>query len=173
MKLEECFEIGFILKPHGLKGALNIQLDVDDPGKYNKMESLLVRNEDQLIPFFISSLQISGSRGILKLEDVDSIEEANKLKSCTLFLPLDNLPALAEDQFYYHDVVGYTIVDSARGRLGQIQNVYTGGNQDLIQMIYKEKEVLIPVSSDIVGKANHYLREVSVNLPEGLLDIYL
>ncbi|MCG8305996.1 MAG: ribosome maturation factor RimM [Cytophagales bacterium] len=173
MKLEDCFEIGFILKPHGLKGAVNIHLDVDDPEKYGKLESVIVRKGNELIPFLVSSLHINGNKGILHFEDVHSVEEAMQLKSATLMLPLSLLPKLNNDQFYYHDVIGYTICDRSLGKLGTIEQIFTGGNQDLISMKYKDKEVLIPVSNEIVGSADHEKNEVNVNLPDGLLDIYL
>ncbi len=173
MQLEEYFEIGYILKPHGLKGAVNIQLDVDDPTKYNKMESVIVRLGDNLVPFFISSLQINGIKGILYLEDINSIQEANELNSCSLLLPIELLPELSKNQFYYHEVIGYEIVDQLHGKLGIIENIFTGGKQDLISMKYLEKEVLIPISNSIVNIANHEKREVYVTLPEGLLEIYI
>ena len=173
MQLEDYFEIGYVIKPHGLKGALNIQFDVDEPGQYTGMESVVVKIDDNLIPFFISSLQINGNKGILTLEDVHTIEQANELKSGTLLLPLELLPKLDADQFYYHDVIGYFIVDQEKGKLGTIENIFSGGNQDLISMRYLEKEVLIPVNNTIVGEANHEKKEVYIHLPEGLLDIYL
>lgn len=173
MQLDDYFEIGFILKPHGLKGAVHIQLDVDDPSKYKGMESVVVKIGNNLIPFFISSLQINGKKGIMSLGDITTIDQANELKSCPLYLPLELLPKLDDDQFYYHDVIGYTIVDEKKGHLGIIENIYTEGNQDLISMNYQKKEVLIPVSDQIVQKANHELKEVFVSLPDGLLDIYL
>jgi len=173
MQLDSYFEIGYIIKPHGLKGAINIQLDVDDPGKYKGMESVVVKIDNNLIPFFISSLQINGNKGILFLQDIKTVDQANELKSCPLLLPLELLPQLEENQFYYHDVIGYTLVDNIKGNLGVIENIYTGGNQDLIVMKYQEKEVLITVNSEIVGQANHDKKEVHVRLPEGLLEIYL
>lgn len=173
MQLEDYFEIGYIIKPHGLKGAINIQFDVDDPGQYTGMESVVVKIDDNLIPFFISSLQINGNKGILSLEDVHTIEQANELKSGTLLLPLELLPKLDDNQFYYHDVIGYFLVDQVHGKLGAIENIFAGGNQDLISMRFREKEVLIPVNNTIVGEANHDKKEVYVHLPDGLLDIYL
>jgi len=173
MVLDDCFEIGYILKPHGLKGALSIQLDVDDPSKYTKMESVIVGIGNNLIPFFISSLQIQGQKGIMSLEDVNSLDEAEKLKSCPLLLPLDLLPKLKKNQFYYHEVIGYQIIDTMKGQLGIIEFVFTAGNQDLISMKYQGKEVLIPINNKIVVHADHDKREVRVNLPDGLLDIYL
>ena len=173
MLLDDYYEIGYILKPHGLKGAVSILLDVDDPAQYSEMESVVVNMDGSLIPFFISSIQINGRKGILSLEEINDIEQAAELKSCSLLLPIEVLPQLDEDQFYYHDVIGFTIVDDHKGKLGEIENIYTEGNQDLISMKYKNREVLIPVSKEIVGKADHEKEEVYVTLPEGLLDIYM
>ena len=173
MQLDDYYEIGFILKPHGLKGAVNIQLDVDEPEEYATMESVFVKIGNELIPFFIASMQLTGNKGVIYFEDVNSFEEAERLRSCPLYLPLDQLPELKEGQFYYHEVIGYTIVDEKEGDLGVIRDVLSGGNQDLISMDYKQKEVLIPVTDDIVLNADHEKKAVFVRLPEGLLDIYL
>lgn len=173
MQLDDYFEIGYILKPHGLRGAVNIQMDVDDPMKYKGMESVIVKVGNNLVPFFISSLQINGIKGILQLADINSYDEAKELKSCPLLLPLELLPKLNENQFYYHEVIGYKIVDQAKGSLGIIENITSGGKQDLIAMNYKDREVLIPVTNEIVHKTDHEKKEVYVNLPDGLLEIYL
>lgn len=173
MQLDDYFEIGYILKPHGLNGAVNIRMDADDPMKYKGMESVIVKIGNNLVPFFISTLQINGKKGILELEDVNSIEEANKLNSCPLLLPLELLPKLSGNQFYYHDVIGYKVIDHGTTELGVIENIFTEGNQDLISMKFQSKEVLIPVTDEIVGHADHSKKEVHVKLPEGLLEIYL
>lgn len=173
MQLDDCFEIGYVLKPHGLKGAVHILLDVDDPAKYNNMESVIVKIDGNLVPFFISTIQINGKKGIIHFEEVNSLDEANALKSCLLLLPISALPKLAQNQFYYHDVIGFTIVDQNHGSLGVIENIITGGNQDLICMEYRGKEILIPIVDDIVSHASHETKEVYVCLPDGLLEIYL
>lgn len=173
MQLDDYFEIGYILKPHGLNGAVNIRMDADDPMKYKGMESVIVKIGNNLVPFFVKQLKINGKKGILHLEDVNSKEGADELKSCLLLLPLDQLPKLSGNQFYYHDVIGYKVVDHNIGGLGVIENIFTDGNQDLISMKYKGKEVLIPVSDDVVSRADHSKKEVHVMLPTGLLEIYL
>ena len=173
MQLEDYYEIGYIIRPHGLKGAVSFQLDVDDPSKYTGMESVIVRTGEQLVPFLISSIQLNGSRGIMNLEDIHTSEAAEELKSCQLLLPINALPELDEDQFYYHEVIGYLVVDEKIGALGTIQNIFTAGRQDLIFMMYCNKEVMIPIADDIVMKADHNTKEVYVKLPDGLLDIYI
>jgi 16S rRNA processing protein RimM len=173
MPLEDYFEIGFILKPHGLKGLVSIQLDVDEPAQYQGMESVIVKMGENLVPFFISSLQISGDKGIMQLEDIRNIEDATDLKSCPLMLPIEVLPKLEDGKFYFHEVIGYQVVDEHSGPLGIIENIFSGGNQDLISMKYKNKEVLIPIANDIVLKADHEAKKMAVNLPDGLLEIYM
>jgi 16S rRNA processing protein RimM len=173
MQLDNYFEIGHILKPHGLKGGLSIILDVDEPANYTEMESVIVNIDNQLVPFFISSLQLNGAKGILHLEDIDTLEEADRFRSSKLLLPIEILPELNNGKFYYHEVIGYQVVDEQTGRLGIIENVFTRSNQDLISMRYQNKEVLIPANNDIVKKADHEKKEVIVDLPNGLLEIYL
>ncbi len=173
MELDDYFEIGYILKPHGLKGAVNVQFDVDNPLEYQEMESVIVKIGNNLVPFLVSSLQITGNKGRMSLQEIGSVEQANELRSATLMLPISMLPKLEDGQFYYHDVIGYTVVDKSEGALGTIEKIVSGSSQDLIAMTYKEKEVLIPVSDEIVERADHGSKEVHVTLPEGLLDIYL
>ncbi len=173
MTPDECFELGYIVRPHGLKGALHIHLDVDDPTKYIKMESVFVLIAGNLVPFFVKSLQINGVKGILELKDVNSSEDAQALKSCPLYMPLTLLPKLKKGQFYYHQVIGYTVVDNIKGPLGQIEYIFSSGAQDIINMKYLEKDVLVPVSNEIVFHADHEKKEVYVQLPDGLLEIYL
>lgn len=173
MKVEDCFEFGYVAKIHGYKGEVVLALDVDDPEAYEYLESLFILIKGNLVPYFVETLRLQGDKAVVKLEDVASQEAAQALVGNALFLPLSNLPALEEDQFYYHDIVGYRVIDAALGALGEVTNVYELPQQALIAMNYQEKEVLIPISDAIVRKANHDRKELEVTLPEGLLDIYL
>ena len=173
MTTEQCFELGYIVKAHGLNGEVKALFDVDIPENYRALESVFVEINKKLIPFFIDKIQFQGGKAVIKFEDVDSIEQTDDLKGCKLFLPLDFLPTLGKNQFYYHEIIGFTIVDKTLGRLGKVTTVYTMPNQDLIAMDYKKNEVLIPIKDEIVLTINREKREVSVDLPEGLLDVYL
>ena len=173
MLLDECFELGHIVKPHGTKGEVQVLLDVDDPGNYYKMESVLVVMGQTSIPFFITHIRTGGKGMVIKFDEVDTIGQANELRNAKLFLPLDLLPKLKAGQFYYHDIIGYQIVDESLGELGVIKEVYLKDKQDLIIMAYNDKEVLIPVSDEIVLSTDSESKKLMVHLPEGLLDVYL
>lgn len=176
MRIDDCYQLGYVTKPHGLHGEVHIFLDVDFPEEYNKLESVFVayKNAPQtLVPFFIDTLKLSGSKAIVKFEDIDTIEQAETLKEAQLFLPLEALPKLQEGQFYYHEIIGYTVHDKNEGELGVIQEIYALAGQDAIAMEYQGKEVLIPINDAIVLSADHEKQIVHVDLPDGLLAIYL
>lgn len=175
MRLDDCYQLGYIIKPHGLQGELNVLLDVDFPEDYQNMESVFVElpGSGTLVPFFIEHINITDNKTIIKLEDVDNIEQAEDLIKANIYLPLDSLPELEEGQFYYHEIIGFTVQDEQQGVLGTVKDVYEGNGQDLMAMHYKNQEVLIPVNDDIVLRVDKTKKMVFTQLPEGLLDIYL
>ncbi len=173
MTKEDCFELGKITKTHGLKGEVILWLDVDFPEDYEDLESLFLEVKGELVPYFIESYRLSGNRAIVHFEDVDSFEKAELMINLQAFLPLEELPELDSDQFYYHEIIGFQIVDKNLGNLGTVQTVHSMQAQDLLVMDYKGKEVLIPVIDEIVLQAEKAQKILHVNLPEGLLEVYL
>ncbi|MCS6820714.1 MAG: ribosome maturation factor RimM [Microscillaceae bacterium] len=173
MTKDECYELGYITKVHALKGEVVVFLDTDEPEGYAEMESVFLEIAGNLVPFFIEQINVQGNRAIVKFEEIDTIEKASELVNAKLWLPLNLLSELEEGQFYYHQVIGYQVVDKEKGKLGKVSTIYANNMQDLLAMQYKGREVLIPLVSAIVQEANHEKQEIYVTLPEGLLEIYL
>ncbi|RYD89602.1 MAG: hypothetical protein EOP50_17300 [Sphingobacteriales bacterium] len=82
------------------------------------------------------------------------------------------LPELEQDQFYFHEIIGYKVHDAEAGELGTVREIFAMPTQDLIAMDYNGTEVLIPIMDDIVEKADKETKTLYVNLPEGLLEVY-
>jgi len=173
MQPDECFQLGYVIKKHGLNGGVTVFLDVDAPEEYNNLESVFVEINQKLIPFFIENISIKGNKANIKFEEVDSAEQAEELRSCSLYLPLTALPDLEEGQFYYHQVVGYKAFDTERGKIGTITGVLTGPQQDLFAIEARGKEVLVPINDELILKVDHESQRIDFELPDGLLDIYL
>ncbi|MFD2721507.1 ribosome maturation factor RimM [Hymenobacter monticola] len=177
MTLDETYQLGYILKTHGLRGHVAAHFDVDDVADYLKLKTVylaLPAAPAKLVEHKVEKVQSqSGNKVLLKLRGIDRIEEAEPLRGSQLYLPLTELPALEDDQFYFHDVVGFTVVDSTLGELGTVENFYELPQQDMLAMRYQGQEVLIPVVDELVSHADHEKKQVHVNLPEGLLDVYL
>jgi 16S rRNA processing protein RimM len=173
MRKDDCFLLGYVIKPHGLKGEVSVLLDVDFPEDYKEMESVFLDIDQKLVPFFISAISINRDKAVIKFEDITTPEQAMSLKGRELYLPESTLPEMEADQFYFHEVIGYSVTDQTSGRLGVITNVYESGKQDLLAVDHQGIEILIPLIDEIVLEVNRENKEVLVNLPEGLLDIYL
>jgi 16S rRNA processing protein RimM len=173
MDIDSCYQLGYVIKPHGLAGDINIFIDADNPQVYKNLESVFIQQDNQLVPFFISKIKISGQKAILKLEESQDIETAQALKGSALFLPLSFLPELDDQQFYFHEIIDFAVEDENLGDLGNVTTVYDAGPQDLLAFEHKGKEILMPINDVTLRKVDKKNRQIFVSLPEGLLDIYL
>jgi len=88
-------------------------------------------------------------------------------------LPVSFLPKLEGDRFYFHDVIGYTVEDKVKGVLGPIKEFVDLGPQTIVVVTHGEKEVLIPLHDDFFVGVFHDQKLFKVNLPGGLVDLYL
>jgi len=175
MKIDAGFQLGYITATRGLSGEVQGVLDSDQPGYYKDLESVFIlpKGQKTLIPFFIESLQLKGDKAIIKFEGVNSKDEARQLIGCGFYLPLDQLPSLPGDSFYYHELVGCTVQDQNLGTLGSVSAVIYQLPQLLLVMDYRGREVLIPFNDDIVLGMDRDKQLVRVLLPDGLLEVYL
>lgn len=172
MNRDACFELGHIVKPHGLNGELQVIFDVDSPQDYKNLESVLLDIKGQLVPFFVESLRLTGTRILMALEDIETVEDAEGYRGAKLYLPLDILPELeSETQFYFHEIEGFAVVDTQHGELGPVIGVYDMGPQNLLAIEHKGQEVLVPIVDPLVQRIDREKKELHVQLPDGLLDL--
>jgi 16S rRNA processing protein RimM len=173
MNIDACYQLGYVIKKHGVKGEVSVLLDVDDPEEYEELESVFLEINQKLVPFFVDTIQVRDNKAVIKFEDIDDGPAADELKAKRVFLPLINLPKLKKGQFYYHEVIGYQVIDEKLGDIGIIKGFFTSNMQDLLTIDHKDIEVLIPVNDSIVKHADHENKALHVLLPDGLLDVYL
>ncbi|WP_424492431.1 ribosome maturation factor RimM [Salinimicrobium sp. GXAS 041] len=174
MTKEECFYLGRIVSKFSFKGEVLIKLDTDEPESYLEMESVFVNYDNNLVPFFIekSSLQKSNLLRV-KFEDVESEEDAEDLLKCDIYLPLALLPKLNEDQFYFHEVIGFTVEDINYGTVGILTGINDTTSQALFEIEKNGKQILIPMNDEFLHKMDKENKTVFVKTPEGLIDLYL
>ena len=174
MRKEECFYLGKIVRKFSFKGELLAKLDTDEPEMYEEMESVLVDFNDNLVPFFIEHAQLHKSTLLrIDFEDVKTEEDADDLIGAHLYLPLDRLPKLEGNKFYFHEIIGYTVLDQNFGPVGTIKGVNDNTAQALFIIDHNGKEVLIPINDDFIKKVDRETKQITLDTPEGLIDIYL
>ncbi|EKF54699.1 Ribosome maturation factor rimM [Galbibacter marinus] len=174
MRKEDCFYLGKIVKKYGFKGELLAKLDTDEPELYKDLESVFIALGDDLVPFFIEKSSLHKSTLLrMRIEDVDDEAAADALLKSELYLPLVMLPKLSGNQFYFHEIIGYTMIDVEFGDVGEITAVNDSGAQPLFEVQKGDKQILIPISDEFIVRLDRTKREIVVQTPEGLIELYL
>lgn len=174
MLKKECFYLGKIVSKFSFKGEVLIKLDTDEPEAYTKMESVFVDYNDNLVPFFIERSSLHKSDLLrAKFEDVDTEEDADDLMRCDIYLPLNQLPELEGDKFYFHEIIGFTAEDVNFGEIGIITGVNDSSYQALFEIDHSGNEILIPVNDDFIKKVDKKNKTILLDTPPGLIEIYL
>lgn len=172
MQVEDCYQLGYISKTHGLHGHVVAVLDTDNPQEYENLESVFLL-KDLLIPFFLSSLELKGNKIIARFEDVDSLDKAKELVGLELYLPLSELPELkGNNQYYFHDLLDCEVFENG-SFLGKIEKVYQPSSQFVASVTVRGKELLLPIEDQIFTQVNIKEKRVDVTIPDGLKEIYL
>lgn len=174
MKKEDCFYLGKIVKKYSFKGELLAKLDTDEPELYEHLDAIFMDLRGNLVPFFIEASQLHKSDLLrLKFEDVDTEADADALIKTELYLPLDLLPKLEGNKFYYHEVIGFTVTDKNFGHVGIIKAINDSTSQALFEIDRDGIEVLIPMNDEFIIKVDKPNKTIEVETPNGLIELYL
>ena len=174
MRKEDCFYLGKIVSKYSFKGEVLVKLDADEPELYENMESVFVAMRGNLVPFFITKCRLHKSSLLrIKFEDVTNEDDADKIMGSELYLPLSFLPELTGNKFYFHEVIGFTIIDAIHGDIGNIKSVNDTTSQALFEVEKGDKQLLIPINDEIITKVDREKQTIFVSTPEGLVSLYL
>ena len=174
MNKDDFYYLGKISKPFGSKGQVVAFLDVDEPLQYRNLESIYLDLDGEWVPFLINSIEIqSGPKALLHFEDVNTAQDAAVYSGREMYLPLQDLPPLKGKKFYYHEVKGFTVIDKNHGNIGTLEKVMDLPRQSLLQITFREKEILIPLVDEVILKVDRKKKELHICAPEGLIDIYI
>ena len=172
MEIKDCYNLGRITKAWGYKGQVVIFLDVDSPEDYAGLDSAFVEVKGKLIPYFFRIDSLNGNKAVITFEDL-AAEQALALVGHELYLPLTLLPKLEGNKFYFHEVVGFRVIDEQWGDIGTLQTVIDYPAQALFQVMKNGVEILIPVIDEVIKKVDREQKTLFIAAPNGLIDLYL
>jgi 16S rRNA processing protein RimM len=165
--------IGKIVSVFGLKGELIVQHHLGNKIAVTKIKVIfLEQKKEELLPYFVEAARKKGDDDLyLKLEGIDSKEAATKFIRREIWMK--------EEEVEKHTRknnpigwVGYRIVDQGKD-LGPILEVIEQPHQVLCRLEIDGKEVLIPINEQTLEKIEHKTQTLLLNLPDGLLEVYL
>jgi len=174
MNKVDCFNLGYVAKLHGFKGEVSLFFDVSNPEDYSQLDAVFIDIGNNLTPFFIQQIKSKGKGFFqVKFETVDSEHDAKRILRKDLYLPLKLLPELGDKNFYDHEIVGFEVVDEEFGPCGIVEQVVDYKINPLLQIKYKNKEVLIPLIENLVQKVDRANKTLKIKAPSGLIQLYL
>lgn len=164
------YKIGYIAKTHGLNGEVTIipeNLDVD----MGEVKTIYIEFNNSLVPHFIERFSDRIDKVFIKFEDVNTPEQAQALKGCSLFLSKDHRQKSGRGEFYDDEVLGFGVEDENLGFLGKIKEVMQSGPNRLLVVDHLPRAVLIPLNGPFIKSINKAKKKFTVELPDGFLDI--
>jgi len=167
----ETVEIGYIGKTHGLKGhvilRLNEYMHIDEEA----IKSVFLDINGSQVPYFIEECRPNNTGYIIKLETIDTVDTSKKLIGKKAFTLPD---FLIEDEDSLNEFVGYSIIDSKLGNIGNIAEVDEKTENVIVKVIHPTGiEIILPFNDDFIIEIDDDLKTIEFNAPEGLIEMYL
>ncbi len=171
--MTEYYKIGKLVAAFGLKGELILQHSLGKKTSLKGLSTLFLEEQKQsFIPYFIEATKIKGMDDLyLKLEGVDTREQSLKMIKKEVWLPEADFKKFSAASSAI-SLLGYEVIEQGK-TLGTILEVIEQPHQILCRIDINGKEVLIPLHEETIKKLDAGKKQVIVELPEGLLEIYL
>ena len=165
--------LGKLVAAHGLKGELVLKHELGKKSALKDLKTIFIEEKkNNFLPWFIAASRIKNEEEVyIKLEGVDVREIAVKLTQKNVWVKEEEFKKLAVKSSPVN-LLGYTVINE-KNNLGKILEVIEQPHQLLFKLEINNKEALIPMNENTLKKIDHKKKEVIVELPEGLLDVYL
>jgi 16S rRNA processing protein RimM len=168
---DNLIEIGKVIKPHGIQGEMLFAYTADI-FEVDDLPFFIFEMDGIWVPFTVCEYRIkTDSTGFLTLEGVDSENEARAFDGLAIYVDKSVIATDEHLNLSLEYFAGFQLIDVLQGKVG----VITGIDRSTVNVLYvvekEDGELLIPVADDYIREINHDLKEIVVELPEGLLDL--
>lgn len=164
--------VGKISKPHGIGGEVKIFPYSGNPAEfvadYNRLY-LSAGNKEPLVAYTIEKARVHGKQILVRLNNCRDRTAAENISGQEVYVPVEDLPELHEDEFYLHQLENKQLVDESGDSLGVSSRILVTDGQDLLIVQHQGKEYMVPIVGTFIKAIDD--DKVVVELPPGLIDI--
>ncbi|HIU63509.1 MAG TPA: 16S rRNA processing protein RimM [Candidatus Avacidaminococcus intestinavium] len=162
--MDKQIVIGAIVAPHGVRGEFRVLPLTETPDLFLKLTYLLLDNGKKL---HIKAARLHKNVYLIKVDEINSMDEANLLRGQNVYVNSIDLPPLQEDQYYVADLLGFEVYDTTELFIGTLKDVLpTGSNDVFVVQDNNGKELLIPALKTNIRKVDVAARRIVALLPE-------
>jgi 16S rRNA processing protein RimM len=159
--------LGFLRRPHGVRGEIIMDLHTDFPERLRKGRKLFVGEDHK--PLTLESIRPHGNGMLIKFKTIDTLEDAGQFRNHWVYAKTKDLPPLSQGQHYQHELLGVSVVDENGNPLGTLTEIIeTGANDVYVVKNDSGKELLLPNIPSVVLDLDFDQRIMKVHLLEGL-----
>lgn len=163
--------IGYILKPHGIRGEVKVEPVSPYPERYKQLKTVCIRSGDKQETYSIENVRIANKVVYLKLDKIDTRDAAEKLRNSEVLIEKKELIKPSENEYFIHDLTGCQVSNDDGNLLGKVYEVVQMSSNDvLIIRNNKNNELLIPFIRDVVKKVDIENKQIIVHSLEGLIE---
>ncbi len=167
--MESYLRIGVITSSHGIRGEVKVFPTTDDPRRFSNLHEVRLAADDGAKTLVIRSVRYTKDRVLLSLEGIDTPEEANLLRQKELYIPRGEGVPLAENENYYADLIGISVLTDDGRTLGTLTEILeTGANDVYVVRKPGGSEILLPAIRDCVLSVDPEAGQMLVHLMKGL-----
>lgn len=143
--MKDKITIGQIINTHGIKGELKVYPLTDDIKRFKKLKYILLDGEEKKVLW----CKLQRDKVILKLEGIDTMDAAEKLKTKYLQVNREDAIKLPEGRYFVVDIVGCKVIDTKDEEVGVVKEVIFTGSND-VYWVKGKKDIMVPVIDSIV-----------------------
>lgn len=149
--MKQYLSVGFISKPHGVKGLVKVEPLTDDVTRFKNMKHVFIEEAGIYVKYRISERSIAPAYALLKLEGIDTPEEAEKYRNKTLWIERSQTRKLEKDEYFWVDLIGLDVFYSDNGKkLGKLDDIIATYSNDVYVVKTSKQDVLIPALKEYV-----------------------
>ena len=166
----ELITIGVVVKPHGVRGELDIFPHTDNSRRFYQLTRVFLTSVDSgCCPYVVEKVRLLPRGILIKLKGVDNLDQAEKFRGCEIQIPRDECVKLPKGHYYIFEVIDLTVYDTRGERIGTVVDVYSlPANDVLVVQTASQKEILMPVVRQVVKKVDLSKGEIIVEPIAGL-----
>lgn len=167
--MQDFINIGYVAGFHGIKGEVKIKSTTDfKDERYVKGKKIYLVNKNETVEKTIESVREHKGFVLVKFEGVTNLNDVEKYKGYEVKVSNEDRLDLADDEFYFFDLVGLDVIDSTNQVIGQVSRIMQTGASEILVMPKDGKEVLIPFVKAIVKDVDMENKKIYLTEIEGL-----
>ena len=169
--METRFQIGVITSTHGVRGEVKVFPTTDDMKRFKRLKTVILADEKSEKIVAVEQVKFFKQFVILKLEGIDDMDQANKLRRSRLLVERKDAVPLRKDEYYRADLLGLRILDEEEQCIGELTDVMETGANDVYEINMTDgRSFLLHAIKQCVLEVKPEEGFMKIHILEGLLD---